>query len=137
MTVAASELPLLTCSCSLFNLEKKRFSIFRISFSKMIFHKHRDILSHRPWRAYYTYYTNKGQAPPLSLQGAFSDRKVAAIATFKKDTTLERQGEFTLSTLQGRCSRRRELIIVPDHQKGARGTRASNAPKASSLDVIG
>ena len=26
---------------------------------------------------------------------------MAAFATFKKDTTLERQGEFTLSTLQG------------------------------------
>ena len=74
---------------------------------------------------------------PLLPQGVLLIRKVAAFATFKKDTTLERQGEFTLSTLQGRCSRRRELIIVPDHQKGARGTRASHAPKASSLAVIG
>ena len=89
----------------------------------MIFHKHRDILSHRPWRGYYTDYTKKGQAPPLSLQGAFSDRKVAAIATFKKDTTLERQGEFTLSTLQGRCSRRRGYeseALVPDGLPGER-----------------
>ena len=39
--------------------------------------------------------------PPLLPQGVLLIRKVAAFATFKKDTTLERQGEFTLSTLQG------------------------------------
>ena len=83
--------------------------------------------------------TPLGEATRTFLSSVATTRggRVAAFATFKKDTTLERQGEFTLSTLQGRCSRRRELIIVPDHQKGARGTRASHAPKASSLDVIG
>ena len=38
--------------------------------------------------------------PPLLPQGVLLIRKVAAFATFKKDTTLERQGRFTLSTLQ-------------------------------------
>ena len=39
--------------------------------------------------------------PPLLPQGVLSNRIVAAFATFKKDTTLKRQGRFTLSTLQG------------------------------------
>ena len=39
--------------------------------------------------------------PPFLLQGVYFNTIVAAFATFKKDTTLKRQGRFTLSTLQG------------------------------------
>ena len=42
----------------------------------------------------------KVKISPLLPQGVLLIRKVAAFATFKKDTTMERQGEFTLSTLQ-------------------------------------
>ena len=38
---------------------------------------------------------------PLLPQGVLLNRKLTAFATFKKDTTLEQQGRFMLSTLQG------------------------------------
>ena len=47
--------------------------------------------------------TPLGEATRTFLSSVATTRggRVAAFATFKKDTTLERQGEFTLSTLQG------------------------------------
>ena len=42
-----------------------------------------------------------GEARTFFSSVATRGGRVAAFATFKKDTTLERQGRFTLSTLQG------------------------------------
>ena len=68
--------------------------------------------------------------PPLLPQGVLLIRKVAAFATFKKDTTLERQGEFTLSTLQERCSRRRVLVYEPRFLPIVQPASTSKASKA-------
>ena len=57
---------------------------------------------------------------PLLPQGVLSNRIVAAFATFKKDTTLERQGEFTLSTLQRAVlaqARDSRKLMIPAYSK--------------------
>ena len=83
----------------------------------------------------------KGQVPPLSLQGAFSVKELAAIATFKKDTTLERQGEFTLSTLQravlvqARDSRKLMIPAIKSREGQVTATTCSTSPSCDNKEL--
>ena len=71
-----------------------------------------------------------GEARTFFSSVATRGGRVAAFATFKKDTTLERQGEFTLSTLQG-GARAGERLNEPN-DKPQEDARASNG-----LGIIG
>ena len=68
---------------------------------------------------------------PLLPQGVLSNRIVAAFATFKKDTTLKRQGTFTLSTLQGSACAGKRLKESNDTGPGKLG----KAPKITRILV--
>ena len=82
---------------------------------------------------------------PLLPQGVLLIRKVAAFATFKKDTTLERQGEFTLSTLQRAVlaqARGSRKVMIPAIKGGSnynlavgRGYHWLTYYKLNTLDV--
>ena len=72
-------------SCSHLERNDKRFSII--------------VIHQLPWEGHFA--PKKDRLLPCLFKALFSVREVAALATFKKDTILERQGRFTLSTLQG------------------------------------
>ena len=79
--------------------------------------------------------------PPLLPQGVLLIRKVAAFATFKKDTTLERQGEFTLSTLQravlvqARDSRKLMIPAIKSREGQVTATTCSTSPSCDNKEL--
>ena len=61
---------------------------------------------------------------------------MAAFATFKKDTTLERQGRFTLSTLQGGARAGERLNEPNDKPKKGKNQRGQHRESHGKSMVI-